>query len=100
MKYWKVTNSFNKPVKVVVSTASSASVGVKLEPNQFIVCSSRQTPTMDAQLRRNFITVDRDFDNETFGFDMGVAYNNEILEAKKLQIAEAMAMQYKKNAAE
>jgi len=100
MKYWKVTNSFDKPVKVVVSTASSASVGIKLEPNQFIVCSPRQTPTMDAQLRRKFITVEKDFDNDAYGFNMGVAYDASVLEAKKLEIAEAMAIEYKKNAAE
>ncbi len=100
MKYWKLKNVINKMVTVVVSTSSNSSKGVRLEPNQFILCISKQTPTMDAQIRRNFITVDKEFDNELYGFEVGVVYDESTLDSKKLEIAEAMAMEYKKNAIE
>lgn len=95
MKYWKLTNVSTAPVKVVVSTSSSASVGIKLQPNQFVVCNPRQTPSMDAQLRRKFLTVDKEFDNDVYGFKIGVGFDNTELESKKLAIAEAKAMEYK-----
>jgi hypothetical protein len=100
MKTWKLTNVFTKSVKVVISTSSSTSVGVLLEPNQFLICVPKQTPTMDAQIRRKFITEDMDFDNQLYGFALGIPYDMSVLESKKIEIAESMAIEYKKNAAE
>lgn len=100
MKYWKISNTCNQPVKVAVSTSSSTSNAIKLEPNQFAVCCSKQTPSMDAQVRRKFIAIEMNFENDLYGFELGMAYSQAELDAKKLAIAEANAEQYKKNAIE
>ncbi len=97
MNFWKITNLHNDAVKIVISTSSSGSKGLKLQPNQFVVCAPKQTPTMDAQIRRKFISVEKGFDNDTYGFTSGVPYDNSALEAKKLEIAETKAMQYVNN---
>ncbi len=100
MKYWKITNTCNQPVKVAVSTSSSTSKAIKLEPNQFTVCCPKQTPSMDAQIRRKFIIAEANFENDLYGFEMGIAYNQSELDAKKLAIAEVNAEQYKNNTSE
>lgn len=94
MKLWKISNASKEAVKVVVSTSSSTSIGVRLQPEQFVLCAPKQTPTMDAQVRRRFITVDRNFDNQDFDFKSGQVYDNADYEAKKLVIAEAKALEY------
>lgn len=94
MKYWKIKNVFNQAAKIVIATSPSTSVGVKLQPTQFVISAPKQTPAMDAQLRRKFITIEKDFDNDSYGFKLGVAYDESVYEAKKIELAEIKAMQY------
>ena len=63
MNTWKISNKSNQEVKVASKTASMASKGIILKPNEFCLSESQLTASMDAQERRGFISVDRSFDN-------------------------------------
>lgn len=91
MKLWKISNASNEVVKVVISTSSNTSVGIKLQPEHFVLCAPKQTPTMDAQIRRRFITVERDFDNTEFNYEVAKTYSAVEHEVKKHVIAETKA---------
>ena len=94
MNTWKIRNVYKESVKLIIQTAAKNSAAIILKPDEFVVCSPKKTPAMDAQMRRQVIEVDNSFDNTLYGFDMGKAYPNSELEAKKMLIAETKAMQY------
>jgi hypothetical protein len=79
MNYWKITNLSNQNAKLIVSTAPNHSKGLILRPGEFCLSNPKQTPVMDAQIRRNLITVDKDFDNSNYLFKIGEAYSLETL---------------------
>ncbi len=79
MNYWKITNLSNQNAKLIVSTAPNHSKGLILRPGEFCLSNPKQTPVMDAQIRRNLITVDKDFDNSNYLFKVGEAYSLEVL---------------------
>lgn len=93
-KLWKIKNVHNGLVKVAISTSSNGSMGAQLSPGESIVCLPRQTPSMDAQIRRKFISVDKTFDNTAFGLKMGVCYSDEAIEKAKMDKAASDATQY------
>lgn len=72
MKYWKIINNQKVNTKVAIATSSSGSIGVILKQGQFCVSKSQPTKMLDAQERRGFVTIEKEYDNE-FGFDTGVA---------------------------
>ncbi|GIV44021.1 MAG: hypothetical protein KatS3mg035_1144 [Bacteroidia bacterium] len=62
---WKVTN-IAKPeqnIKIAVAKDNTSTLGVILKPNQFCICDSRMTSSLDAQEKRGFISIDRNFQN-------------------------------------
>lgn len=79
MNYWKITNLSNQNAKLIISTASNHSKGLILRPGEFCISKPKQTPVMDAQIRRKLIQVDKSFDNTKYDFKLGEAYNLEIL---------------------
>ena len=79
MNYWKITNLSNQNAKLIVSTASNHSKGLILRPGEFCISKPKQTPVMDAQIRRKLIQVDKDFNNNEYQFKLGEAYNLEML---------------------
>ena len=70
--YWKISNTQPVNTKVAVATASNGSVGIILKPNQFCVCLGQITKMLDAQMKRGFVNVDMNYDNE-YGFETGIA---------------------------
>lgn len=103
MNYWKITNLSNQNAKLIVSTAPNHSKGLILRPGEFCLSNPKQTPVMDAQIRRNLITVDKNFDNSNYEFKIGEAYNLDILnnmilqEEDKMKKAKIDAENYIKN---
>jgi len=79
MIYWKITNLSTQNAKLIVSTASNQSKGLILRPGEFCLSNPKQTPVMDAQIRRKLITVDKGFDNSKYNFKVAEAYNLDIL---------------------
>jgi hypothetical protein len=63
MKVWKITNTARESVKIACKTASMHSKGIILQPGEFCLSEAQLTASMDAQERRGFISVDREFDN-------------------------------------
>jgi len=63
MKVWKITNKAKESVKIACKTASMHSKGIILQPGEFCLSEAQLTASMDAQERRGFISVDREFDN-------------------------------------
>lgn len=74
MNYWKVTNLSNQPSKLIIGLSPSTSKGLILNPGQFCICTPKQTPVMDAQIRRGLISVEKNFDNSLGNFEIGKTY--------------------------
>ena len=88
MKVWKITNTARESVKIACKTASMHSKGIILQPGEFCLSEAQLTASMDAQERRGFISVDREFDNSDLKLDFVENYtqkqlDNLILESKK-----------------
>ena len=79
MNTWKILNKSNQEVKVACKTASMASKGIILQPNEFCISEAQLTASMDAQERRGFISVDRNFDNSKFNLEFVKAYKESDL---------------------
>lgn len=79
MNYWKITNLSNQNAKLIVGTAPNHSKGLILRPGEFCLSNPKQTPVMDAQIRRKLITVEKDFDNTKYNFEIAKAYNLDVL---------------------
>jgi hypothetical protein len=74
-----------------------------LRPGEFCLSNPKQTPVMDAQLRRKLISVEKDFDNSKYNFKIAEAYNLDILnnliqeENDKMKEAKVDAENYMNN---
>lgn len=86
---WKITN-ISKPaqnIKVAVAKNNVTTVGVILEPSQFCVVDSRMTSSMDAQAKRGFISIDKDFENN-LKLNLCEAYNQTSIDEARQQAAD------------
>jgi len=61
---WKIKNITKSPVKLAVAKSNTVTIGLILKPGEFCVCDSRKTASIDAQERRSFIEVDRNYSND------------------------------------
>jgi hypothetical protein len=61
---WKITNVSKNPVKLAAAKSNMITIGVILKPGEFCIADSRMTASIDAQERRNFISVDRTYTND------------------------------------
>jgi hypothetical protein len=93
MNNWKIKNITNQPIKVSVITSNITSKGLILEPGQVCLASPSNTASLDAQVRRGFLSVDETFDNSTLNLELGVAMD-ESKTLTKLQEAEKDASEY------
>jgi len=84
MKTWKVqhANKSQEGVKIAISTSSSGSIGVILQPGQFTLSKEQNTASLDSQKRRGYVNVDESFDNSTLNLNIGEVYNVSFLDAK------------------
>ena len=64
MKHWKIKNVSDQPRKVTIALASNKSKGIILQPNEFVVALPQMTAVIDAQERRDFIEIERDYENK------------------------------------
>lgn len=71
---WKINNSSNQNIKIAVAKNNTTTIGVILGPNQFCVSDSRMTSSLDAQSKRNFVTIEENYSN-TLGLNLCEAYN-------------------------
>jgi len=92
MKTWKVqhANKSSEGVKIAISTSSSGSVGVILQPGQFALSQGQNTASLDSQKRRGYVNVDENFDNSVLNLKLGEVHNISFLETKA---AEQLAKQ-------
>ena len=80
---WKIQNISDVDVKVAVAKTNTITNGVILKPGQFCVCDSRLTSSLDAQRRRNFISINEDYSND-YKLNLCEAYNeSDISDAEK-----------------
>jgi hypothetical protein len=80
MKVWKITNNSKEQVKVACKTASMHSKGIILKPGEFCISEAQLTASLDAQERRGFISVDREFDNSKLNLEFVQNYSEKYLE--------------------
>jgi len=85
---WKITNTSNpaQNIKVAVAKNNTITLGVILGPNQFCITDARMTSSLDAQSKRNFITIEENYNNN-LNLELCQAYNpSEFDEARKQAI--------------
>jgi hypothetical protein len=80
MKVWKITNTARESVKIACKTASMHSKGIILQPGEFCLSEAQLTASMDAQERRGFISVDREFDNSQLKLEFVENYTKKQLD--------------------
>lgn len=98
MNSWKITNASNEPVKIACKTASMNSKGIILKPNEFCLAECQLTASIDAQERRGFISVDREFDNSKLQLEYVTAYTNNQLKDLILEMEAAEKSDFEKAA--
>jgi hypothetical protein len=74
-----------------------------LRPGEFCLSNPKQTPVMDAQIRRKLISIEKDFDNSKYNFKIAESYNLDVLnnliqeENDKMKEAKVDAENYMNN---
>ncbi len=58
-----ITNISKDPTKLAAAKDNQTTIGLILKPDEFCVCDSRMTASIDAQERRKFIQVEREYKN-------------------------------------
>lgn len=71
---WRIINNCNENVKIACKTASFASKGIILKPGEFCISEAQLTASLDAQERRGFLKVDREYDNSKFNLEYVKSY--------------------------
>lgn len=94
MKHWKLTNTCSSKVRLVVTVGPAQSVGIMLNPGNIVICNPQRTPSMDAQIRRGFVVLDNNFDNDMYGAELGKVYTKAELDQKKMDKSGENASQY------
>jgi len=79
METWKISNKSNQEVKVACKTSSMSSKGIILKPGEFCISEPQLTASMDSQERRNFLGIDRKFDNSKLKLEYVMAYTESQL---------------------
>ena len=92
MKYFKIENISREPIKFICKINDNT-IGIVLGIDQLCIVNQQDTKFLDAQERRKFITIDRDFNNDFYNFELGKNYNISELKSK-IQLAEENAKQY------
>jgi hypothetical protein len=82
MNIWKIKNVSDIQVKVAVAAKNTVTKGVILEPGQFCLSEGRMTRSIDAQEKRRFISVEREFDNSD-NLNLAEAYDMSELDIAK-----------------
>lgn len=101
MKYWKIENVSKQPIKFACKTSSNTSKGVILKNNEFCIVEPLETAYIEAQLRRGFIKIEKDFDNSKLMLELATPYSLEKIniptpgsKKSKMEEAEEKAKKY------
>jgi len=86
---WKVTNiaKVAQDIKIAAAKSNTVTVGVILKPGQFCLVSDQITSSMDAQRRRNFISIEKDVDND-LKLNLCEAYDQTDIEKARQEAAD------------
>jgi hypothetical protein len=88
MAHWKIKNISKTNVKVSVATSSNSSPGLILKPGQFCISEAKMTSPLDAQMRRGYLNVDKNFDNSVVKLSMGKPFDESDLDKAKEAVKE------------
>lgn len=89
MKAFKITNISSTNIPVAMATSSTSSMGVILNPGEFCIAYPQITNIIEAQERRGFIKVDRNYINDS-GLEFAKAYTETDLDKTKEQVNKYM----------
>ena len=86
---WKVTNiaKVAQDIKIAAAKSNTVTVGVILKPGQFCLVSDQITSSMDAQRRRNFISIEKDVEND-LKLNLCEAYDHSDIEKARQEAAD------------
>lgn len=87
--FWKIVNTTNQNIKIAVAKSNETTIGVIIKPNEFCISEGRMTSSIDAQERRRFIEIDREYNNSEHNFELAKA-----LQLTQLDIAKKDAQNY------
>ena len=73
---WKIKNISQQPIKVALAKSNISTTGVILQPGQFTICDARMTSSLDAQKRRNYISIEENYVN-VFKLNICEAYGED-----------------------
>src|SRR5271157_5576600 len=103
MKTWKIDNNSKQSVKFACKY-KSGSKGIILQPDEFCVIEEMKTASIEAQERKKFIIINRNFNNNEYNYELVKAYKKNQYELKNkenLEIEqknqELLAKEQKKN---
>ena len=80
MKVWKIYNKSAQKVKLSIRTDNTVTIGLFLEPNQFVLAMPFITKALDAQIRKGVLDLDENFDNSYFKIKLGEVHDSGVLE--------------------
>lgn len=84
MNTWKIKNISQAPVKVSMILSSTTSKGLILKQGEFCLSAPFPTASMGMQATRKLISVDKNFDNSEYKFDLGTAIKESVIEEAKI----------------
>lgn len=85
---WKITNTGKKEkVKFTLAIASNKSPGVFLAADEYILSQPRMTTMLDAQEKRGYVEIDRQFKNVD-NLPLGVPIKMTASELAKKQVSD------------
>lgn len=96
MKKWKISNISKQPVKFAFKFGLG-SKGIILNANEICVVEPQNTSFIEAQERRRFISVDREFDNSKLNLEIGKSYTTEQIDFLEQKITKSKLEKAKEN---
>ena len=90
-KHYKITNVSSADAKCAAKKDNTSTVGIILAPGHFFVCCAADTKSIDLQVRRGLLKVDKNYVN-TYKLELCKPYSE-----KELEAAAKSAKDYTKN---
>lgn len=84
VKYWKIKNISTQPVNFVCAMPGSGSKGILLQAGECVITHDfgRKTSTLGVQERRKLISIEENFNNDLYGFNLYENLNDNTVNDK------------------
>ena len=86
---WKITNTekIKDSIKTTVRIENTTTIAVFIGPGEFVLAMPYKTSQLEAQsLKRNFLKIEKNFDNSYLNLELGKVYKEDQVESIKKNI--------------